>query len=207
MNCINEDTISLAGLISRAVVNDYHWKAFGYKSRPKRGNFFRKFIDESLLAKEDFIIKELLLLATIDVIESIRKSKVSYEDKLLYTTGMMAHLFIPLLQSKIFLKHSDFFAFIKEGRDSYTNEDFIGVFLSRAEKIHDKKVVAGGLLIAALYDKKKGFILDRDIIAEKIFPINQGDKLDFPLNRSFLSDYANFADRILGEYHHNDHSI
>src|SRR3989339_1358177 len=102
MNKIDQSILTLTGFTLNALLDKEYWKLFGYKSRPKRGKLFKKFIEKSKLVKEEFIEKELLLLSFIDVIEAIKSSHLSEEEKVIYLTGILSELFTPLRESGFF---------------------------------------------------------------------------------------------------------
>ena len=203
MNNLNHSVSLLIGWIAKASLDDEHWKIFGFKSRPKRGRAFDKFIDKNKLAKEDFLMKELFLLSTIDVIQAIKSKNLSEENKLTYLIGVLSQLFLPFSQSKIFDKNINYLNFIKNGVDDYLNQRFIDSFILRVKRLFDNdiamNIIAGGIILSESGSKeqKNGLIFDRKIIAQKISIEIENDKLDFPLEINKLGIYKNFALEIL----------
>lgn len=201
MDNINKHTLYLSGLIAGAIVKDEHWKIFGFKKRPKRGKLFEKFVNQSKLAKEKFLIKELSLLSTIDVVEAIKNKDITEEDKLLYIIGVLSQLFLPLSQSKIFNDDNDFIGFLRNGIRAYSNQNLTDAFSLRAKKLVDKdsvKILISGYIIAtALSNKEEGLILDRNMIAQEILPLGPEEKLNFSSDKDKLKIYAEFAQEII----------
>ncbi|MFA5348985.1 MAG: hypothetical protein WC309_01275 [Candidatus Paceibacterota bacterium] len=201
MDNINKHTLYLSGLIAGAIVNNEHWKIFGFKKRPKRGKIFERFINQSELIKENFLIKELFLLSTIDVIEAIKKKDIAEEDKLLYVVGVLSRLSLPSLQSNIFNDDIGLAEFLRNGIKDYLNKPFIESFSLRAKKSIDensaKSLIAHCMIIAAFNDQKKGLILDRHIIAQEISPIEREEKLETSLDNNQLKIYTDLAQEIM----------
>lgn len=56
-------SVQLTGLIARIIIDEWTWRAFGYKSRPRRGRFFNRFVDPEALAEERFLTQELLFVS------------------------------------------------------------------------------------------------------------------------------------------------
>jgi hypothetical protein len=200
---INDHTLNLAGLITRTSLEDGHWKIFGFKSRPKRGRIFNKFVDKTVYAKERFVLKELTLLSTIDVIVAIKQKNMSEEDKLLYIIGVLSNLYLPLSQSNIFDNDDEFLTFIGNGVETYSRETFLKSCISRVKDSFDEKsaknLMVGCSIAGALNIQGNGLILDRNIIAQEIYPTTGiGEKLNFPLKISKLEIYSNFAQKMIG---------
>src|SRR4030095_2701798 len=61
----------LAGMVAGGVLNEWIWKVFGFKRRPRRGQFFDRFVDPGVLAEERFLKQELLLVALVMVKQSL----------------------------------------------------------------------------------------------------------------------------------------
>lgn len=210
MNNLDQSILKITGLIAGAPFVDEHWALFGYKSRPRRGEFFRKFVDKSKLAKEDFLFKELLLLAIIDSIEAIREKDLTVIHQEIYIIGLLSNLFIPLEKSHIFKNESDFINFLKEGMDDYkvhtcleeNSEEkfpFLEILLQRIKKSlgeKDIKFMAGAFMFS-MFDNKKGLILNRNTISGLISTDIEDNKFSFPLEKSKLAIFQKFAAEAL----------
>lgn len=61
----------LAGAAANVVLNDWIWRAFGFKRRPNRGSFFDRFVNPQALAEERFLKQELLLITLVRIQESL----------------------------------------------------------------------------------------------------------------------------------------
>lgn len=72
--------------------------------------------------------RELVLLSTIDVIESVRAKNISDSDKQLYIIGVLSELIAPLSQSHIFNDDEDFFTHLSNGIKDYTRQTFVNAF-------------------------------------------------------------------------------
>lgn len=98
---INDLVEYLAGTAMRPLLDDELWRVYGYKKRPKSGNAWHKLFPDKF-ELEDFITKEVLTMGFIDVLNGIKKSKASSEEKLLISLGVLdqfisttQHMFTP----------------------------------------------------------------------------------------------------------------
>lgn len=98
---INELVIFLAGTAMQPLLKDDLWQCYGYGKRPKTGNILNKMFPKKY-ELENFISKEVLTMSLIDVLNGIKKSKVSSDTKLLISIGVIdqflsttQHLFTP----------------------------------------------------------------------------------------------------------------
>ncbi len=201
MDNINQRILYLSGLVAGAIIKNEHWKVFGFKERPKRGKFFEKFVDQSKLAKEKFLIKELFLLSAIDVIETIKNKDIDEQDKLIYMIGILSQLFLPLYQSKIFNNDNEFIEFLRDGIRAYLKQNHIDTFNSRVKRSVDensaKILIAGYITTTALHNKEEGLILDRNIIAQEILQLGTDEKLNFSSDKDRLKIYADLSQEII----------
>lgn len=204
MDDINQSVIALTGFIPRALLDNEYWKIFGYKSRPKRGKIFRRFVDRSELAKEDFLEKELMILSMIDVIKAIKDKDTTEENKLLHLVGVLSNLFSPLQESGFFKDDLEYLTFIKEGVTDYSSGDITNAFSSREKKylpkINAKKSLFFGFLMFVTLNREhleNGFTLDRKILAGYISLEDPIKKLNFSLGKDKIPVYTDFASQIL----------
>ena len=56
-----EFALYVASISAKVVMDNWMWRIFGYKRKPKRGSFFNKFIDQTKLIQENFILRELFI--------------------------------------------------------------------------------------------------------------------------------------------------
>ncbi|OGD81473.1 hypothetical protein A2572_02485 [Candidatus Collierbacteria bacterium RIFOXYD1_FULL_40_9] len=203
MNKIDQSILTLTGFTLNALLDKEYWKLFGYKSRPKRGKLFKKFIEKSKLVKEEFIEKELLLLSFIDVIEAIKSSHLSEEEKVIYLTGILSELFTPLRESGFFEGDDDYIKFIKIGIADYKEHDILATFPERAKKSLDqnqmKSIYSGVLMLIALSPNQliNGFTLDRKKLQHYLSKIDPAEKLTFHLASNKIPIYTKAASQII----------
>jgi hypothetical protein len=50
---------STAAIVNQCVLDDLHWRAFGYRGRPRRGWLFDVFLSRERLCQESVLLKEL----------------------------------------------------------------------------------------------------------------------------------------------------
>lgn len=98
---INDLVLFLAGTAMQPLLKDDLWQCYGYRKRPKKGAIFNKMFPKKY-ELENFISKEVLTMSLIDVLNGIKKSKVSSDTKLLISIGVIdqflsttQHLFSP----------------------------------------------------------------------------------------------------------------
>jgi hypothetical protein len=56
-----EFALYVASISAKVAMDVWMWRIFGYKRIPKRGSFFNKFIDQTKLIQENFILRELFI--------------------------------------------------------------------------------------------------------------------------------------------------
>lgn len=56
---LNAQCASAFAIVSRTVLDDAHWRAFGYKKCPHRGKIFQGFVSAAKLERETAILREL----------------------------------------------------------------------------------------------------------------------------------------------------
>ena len=135
------------------------------------------------------------------MIETIKSQDITKEDKILYTIGVLSNLFLPLLQSDIFNNEKGFFEFLRNGMKDYSGQNFIDSFSLRVRQLLDennaKSLIIGCAIAATLSEKEKGLILDRKIIAEKVYSIDPEEKLNLSHDEYKLRIYIEFAQEIM----------
>jgi len=198
---INKLVQYLVGLIAKTAINNNNWKLFGFKSLPKRGNFFNRFIDKSLLEKENFLLKELTLLSIIDILEAIKRTNINLDYKLLLIIGVLSEVYIPLSQMNHFKNRTDFVLFLRNGIQSYQNETFSDSFISRVKQSVDEKnsvsLIMGSVILDTYRFPRDSVLLDRTIITQQIKIDDISEKLKSSLNVDELKMFTNLAKDIL----------
>jgi hypothetical protein len=58
MAYLEEQCQSTCAIIAESAIDNTHWKAFGYRRRPKRGKLFRRFVPAETLRQETFLLQE-----------------------------------------------------------------------------------------------------------------------------------------------------
>jgi len=85
---INDLVISLATIGTRPLFSDEIWQYYGYKKKPSHGLIWDK-IFPKIFALDNFISKEILTMGLIDVLNSIKKSNVDHDTKLILSVGVV----------------------------------------------------------------------------------------------------------------------
>lgn len=116
---VNDLVEYLAGTAMRPLLDDEVWRAYGYKKRPKSGNAWHKLFPEKF-EFEDFITREVLTMGLIDVMNGIKKSKVSSDEKLLISLGVLDQF---ILTTKHMFDSDSFMDNLLSSYDSYIKYD------------------------------------------------------------------------------------
>lgn len=197
MNNLNQSVSTLSSFIAHAMMDDRNWQMFGFKSRPKRGKIFDRFISDARLAKEKFVLRELLLFSMTDIIQAIKAVELEETDKLLYLVGVLSTLFT----GGAFDDEKEYFAFLKIGIRAYSGHDFIKTFASRAEKAVGKeemiRLIAGAVVLKSFKSQEVGLIYDKQVLSQQVCLEIGEDHLDFPLENSKLKEYSDFSLTLL----------
>ncbi|WP_340031142.1 hypothetical protein NSQ20_25545 [Paenibacillus sp. FSL K6-1122] len=142
----------LIGISANIVLDDWTWRVFGYRKRPKRGAFFTKFIKKSKIIRETFLVREIFIMCSSSGIIEISKkvddeilSKVirSMVDDLLDYDGItVAFRFNSKREAE---------NYIIDGIYDYVNaefEEFNSVLFKRAQ-VYTEKYINNGWFISA----------------------------------------------------------
>lgn len=70
---LKEILTELTGISAKVVLDDWTWRVFGYKKRPKRGALFTKFIKKTELIRETFLVREIFIMCSSSGIIEISK--------------------------------------------------------------------------------------------------------------------------------------
>ncbi|WP_433752293.1 hypothetical protein [Paenibacillus amylolyticus] len=148
-----EDLLSeLTGISSRMVLDDWTWRVFGYKKRPKRGAFFTKFINKSKLIRETFLIREIFIMSSSSGIIELSK-KVDDEILSKWVKSMVEELldYEGMTGAFRFNSRREAENYIIDGIYDYLNvelEEFNSAFFNRA-KIYTEKYINNGWFVSA----------------------------------------------------------
>ena len=85
---INDLVSYLTGTSMKPLLDDDLWRCYGYRKRPVSGAIFSKLFPKRH-ELENFITKEVLTMGIIDVLNGIKKSNLSPDDKLLVSLGVV----------------------------------------------------------------------------------------------------------------------
>lgn len=202
MNNLNKSLFALVGTIAGACIKDDYWKIFGFISCPKRGKYFDFLISKDRLKKEKFLLKEILLLSTMDSIRAIKTKISSEKDDRLYIMGLLSMLYKEY--SKLhFDSERSFLEFFETGVYDYSLHDCIVSFEARV------KEALGSELSEELIDgfhffigpnpsrNKEGIFLSLDVISEYISTDIATDEFIFHSNNYMLREFDITASEII----------
>jgi len=172
---VNDVIDYLTGIIARVIVSDASWQAFGYKQRPRRGAFFRKFTKRERLNQEDFIKNELLIVALVDVISAMEAS-IEYKEARLsddYRTLVLFGILDRLFTSKALQYSDEMLQYIENAIQSYRYADSskrMEVLVSRGKNHLGAKSlpqIAFGAAVITTYSMSAiDLVLDRSRLAD-----------------------------------------
>ena len=168
LNNINDVCGVLTGLACNTLLQDELWQAFGYKNRPRYGNFFRRFINSEKLAIHDFIIKEAAALAFLDIMSGVYTNVESRNERILLMAGTSLNLCS--VMDQVF-KTEEYFEYLETSIQDYqpTDSDPHSIMVTRAGRYFDVNNAPGflsgvvNLLISytmASASGHKGFLLN-----------------------------------------------
>jgi hypothetical protein len=127
----------LMSISTKTIFDDWTWKVFGYKKRPKRGAFFNRFVSEPKLIRETFLIREFFLSSCASGLVSLpRKYPKEFclkigkyiIDSLLSVDGTV--------KAFRFTSQKEARDYLEEGLNNYLEtefDSFVTVFFKRAQ--------------------------------------------------------------------------
>ena len=188
---INDLVIFLAATGMKPLLSNELWQCFGYKKRPKKGNIWKKLFPKAF-ELENFISKEILVMGLIDVLNGVKKSTESSDQKLLISIGVvdqflstLKHLFPPdLFMENLF---STYTSFLKSDKSKLYEP-----FILKAKDILDKKDFAKFMvgtikLLATKYTDD--FLLKSDYIKGIIEKSSKENKLRITMPDGMFRKY------------------
>lgn len=85
---INDIVLLLAIWGIEPILRDEIWQSYGYKKRPRKGHIWSKLFPKRF-ELDYWIKKEILTMGTIDVLNGIKNSNLSYDKKVLIGVGVI----------------------------------------------------------------------------------------------------------------------
>jgi hypothetical protein len=143
----------LMGISVNTVLDDWTWKAFGYKRRPKRGAYFQKFLSEQKSVREKFLVREFFITSCASGLVSL-----SEKNSLDFRLRIGMHIIDTLLSVEGITKSFNFTSkeeakdYLNKGLVEYVNkgyDNFTSIFFSRAKIYTEKHFTAAWLVYVA----------------------------------------------------------
>ncbi|MEK4207142.1 hypothetical protein [Paenibacillus sp. FSL R10-2788] len=148
---VKEFTAQLTSISAKMVLDDWTWKVFGYKKRPKRGTKFNRFVNQKKLVSETFLVREIFISCFSSGIITIQFNRNMFErildfmlERFLNTEGIINAL---RFDSKREAKN-----YLLEGLREYAGIDldsFVSVFIKRASDFTEDTFNKGWLVSAS----------------------------------------------------------
>ncbi len=207
MKSLEEQAEFLAGAVFHTILLDENWQLFGFRSRPKRGRVFVRFVSDSRLLVERFIFRELLLMNVGDIVAAIKQNAWATDKKLRMLMLFAAIVYSKLRNVDIFESSDTYLGYLTEGIPAY--ERSIGSLLIRTktyiekhdlENAWEEKLLRGVVNFSRQLDLGpdfEGFVQNRSLIASRIADTDFPARACFPLGPTLIDDYADFAERLL----------
>jgi hypothetical protein len=185
---VNDVVEALSTVVAHVMVDDTLWRVFGYKSRPKRGAFFRRFVDKQKLEIEDFILRELLVLALNDVMRAVRRNFPECDDQLVILVGVLDRLLCALQYSWSADALVDYVdgALQDYGSTSHPEEVFCARMKKHVPDAHQRlqaKLLVGSVMLLSMprvslgETPEQGLILHDDLLDKQLANIRIVEKL------------------------------
>lgn len=190
---INDCVVFLSGMVMQLILSDEIWQNFGYKKRPRKGIIWSKLLPEKF-ELDNYIIKEVLIIGIIDLLNSIKETKLLSDKKLLIAIGMLDQI-LPttkhLFNENIFLKNIiDTYKICSKHEKSKIHEPFI---LKAKEELSKKAFTKFMVGITALLGTPPfyaGLLLDENYIKNEIESFNLENKLKVGLSEEKVEEYT-----------------
>lgn len=146
----NEIENLILGLSSQMVLDNWSWKIFGFKSRPRRGAFFNRFIKKERLVKEIFLIREFFIIGCYTGVNSLPESMSMTKREEICMNVINKLLNVEnILSSFDFSSKEEAKEYFLSGIKDYANsgQDNIGNVLFDRAKAQLGKYFSGGWLV------------------------------------------------------------
>ncbi|WP_405168324.1 hypothetical protein [Paenibacillus sp. FSL H3-0286] len=148
---VKEFVAQLTGISAKMILDDWTWKAFGYKKRPKRGAKFNRFVNQKKLISETFLVREIFISCFASGIIAIEFDKNMSER----IVGFMLERFLNtegIIKALRFDCKREAKNYLLEGIQEYVVvdlESFVTVFFKRATDFTESTFNKGWLISAS----------------------------------------------------------
>lgn len=190
---INDLVLFLASTAMKPLLDDEIWQVYGYDKRPKIGNIWHKMLPKKF-ALEDFITKEILTLGLIDVLNGIKKTKKSSEEKLLLSLGVMDQFFTT---TEHMFASDSFMDNLLSTYASYINSDKSKLhepLILKSKEILDKKNFAkfmvGTIKLLGISGNNEDYLLKSSYLKDVIENSSLENKLNLSMSEEKYKKYG-----------------
>ena len=193
---INKLVLVLAAEGMKPMLSDDLWQCYGYKKRPKKGNMWSKLFPK-MFKLEDFITKEILTMALIDILNGIKKTIETSDEKLLISVGVVDKF---LFAGKGMFSHESFMENLFLTYASYLESDKSKLYepvILKAKNILDEKDCAKfmvGTINLLSVGHFEDFLLKSDYIKEVIEKSSSENKLKLSMPYEIIEKYMLLLD-------------
>lgn len=152
---VHDQCLATVPIVANSMLDDAHWKAFGYKHRPRRGSWFNRSIGASKLERETVLLQELFA-ASFGVIFCWALDARHFDHRVAFIAKLMEYcidgLGKPLWPAVRFASRHDAVQFLHRACRDYAGVDqneHSQVFLERCMAAMKQQVPAAWLSGAA----------------------------------------------------------
>ncbi|MFA6007024.1 MAG: hypothetical protein WC784_00040 [Candidatus Shapirobacteria bacterium] len=190
---INDLINYLAGTAMNPLLDNSLWQCYGYAKRPKHGSIVEEMFPKKF-ELDKFITKEVLTMGLIDVLNGIKGSNKSPEDKIFLAMGLLdififttKHLFPPEeYMEELYQKYGEY---LKAEKDKL----HITAILRAREKLNKKnaaKFLVGTTQIFASNPNQENFLIDNKKVSGIINDTNITGQLKISMPKDFLDKHV-----------------
>lgn len=199
---INDLVEYLAATAMRPLLDDEVWRAYGYNKRPKSGSVWHKMFPDKF-ELEDFITKEVLTMGLIDTLNGVKKSKLSFDEKLLVSLGVLdqfisttKHMFGP--DSFIDNLMTSYASYVKNDK-SKVHEPVILKSKDVLNKKNFTKFMVGTITLLGISPHEGDYFLKSSVLKDTIDNTTFENKLKISMPEEMYKRYTELlSSQILG---------
>lgn len=168
-------------MIVRSITDDVLWQPFGYDKVPKRGAIWNK-ITPKKVELENYLTRELAMMATLDIMHGIKASSLSKKQKAKLSVDILQQL---LATTKSMFNEDDFIKDMHSTQDSLDklkkSENINKTLIFRAKEKLSKDALGRyvvGIDTLMSDDSQRSYILDAGFTSDMIDKAEFADEFD-----------------------------
>lgn len=190
---INDLVLYLAATAMKPLLEDEIWQCYGYRKKPKHGAIWHKILPNKF-ELDDYITINILTIGLIDILNGIKKSNKSPEEKLLITLGVIDQFFIT---TKSMFNFDTFIDNVCSTYSSYLDNDksklHEPIILKSKEVLSKKsfaKFMVGTIQLLGVSENKGDYLLKSSYIIDTINKSSLDNKLSLSMPEEEYKKYG-----------------